>query len=173
MASALDDRRDADIFRAIAENVYRKSLSKATSEHDEASLKLLEGLARELKALNRFRDEDMFELTGIWVGFDGALDDDTNEMDDTEDYEEMDVFPDGYSDVSEDDVQHKALDGAAGDGDGGAAGDGDGAATDFELPVRTKEASTVADAAERISPVNVNTLAPNDCKHAPPQEELQ
>jgi hypothetical protein len=131
IACALDDWRDADIFRGIAESIYQKTLSKATSEHDEDSLELLKDVAIELKQLNEYREEDMFELTGIRFV-------DEDEMDDAEEYEQgigaMDdeiAFPDGYSDVSEDDVQHKALDFAA----------GDGASKDFDLPVRTKEAA--------------------------------
>ncbi|KAJ8109619.1 hypothetical protein OPT61_g7327 [Boeremia exigua] len=123
VACALDDWRDADIFLNAAERAYRLTLLKLTNEGDDESLKLLKGLAKELKTLKQYREEDMSKLTSI--GFDNVWDDNADEMGDTEEYQMdvygMDVFPDGYSDVSDDDVQHE-----------------DGAAKDFDLPVRTK-----------------------------------
>jgi hypothetical protein len=157
MACALDDWRDADIFRVRAEDVYQKALSRATSEHDYDSLELLKGLAKDLKTLNQFRDEDMLELkTGTGsdgadgmgdiegdqegigamdAGMDVVLHDDYSDV--SNDDGEGIVYPDDYSDVSEDDVQQAT---------------GDEAAKDVELPVRTKEdPAKAAEAAEHVT----------------------
>ncbi|KAJ4319709.1 hypothetical protein N0V94_003768 [Neodidymelliopsis sp. IMI 364377] len=156
VACALDNWRDADVFRLRAEDVYHQTLSRATSEHDDKSLELLKSLTKDLKTLNQWKDEEMLER--VSVGLDEAqesvetMDDGTDVVlhDDYSDVSNDDgegiVYPDDYSDVSKDDVQLAT---------------GDGAAKDVEFPVRTKEGpAEAAEAAERVSPVNTNTLAP-------------
>jgi hypothetical protein len=67
IASALDDRDDAEMFRLSTEQLYCKTLAYATSSQDQASLELLNEM-QELDELIRFRDEDMYEQYGM--GFD-------------------------------------------------------------------------------------------------------
>ncbi|KAH6612081.1 hypothetical protein C7974DRAFT_445962 [Boeremia exigua] len=168
VACALENWRDADIFRTTAEAVYHETLAEVTGEDDDGSLELLKDVAEELESLEQFREEEMFELTGISIVH--AWDDE--EINDIGVYQEsfgamdgeMDAFPYGYSEFSEDYVQHNSLDGAT----------GDGAAENFELPVHTKDPRAITKAAEAPSLIceREEAGAVNDCEHTPPQEAL-